>query len=165
MGILSAALTLFGSKEGVKPGRNGKTAHTVAPGLESTILVIDDDTNFLEAMRVLLRDTGYNVLASNNGPKGLDMLRYAPGGVRAVLLDFNMPGFNGAETLEYLHKLDPDVKVIAISGLKVNELPKSFQENVQRFMAKPFTNTQLLTTIEEVLAEEPDAEIPAMASA
>jgi two-component system cell cycle sensor histidine kinase/response regulator CckA len=164
MGILSAALTLFGRKEGVKSGRNGRTAHAATPGLESTILVIDDDTNFLETMRILLRDAGYNVLTSNNGPKGLDMLRYAPGGVRTVLLDFNMPGFNGAETLEHLRKLNPNAKVIAISGLKVSELPKSFQENVQRFIAKPFANGQLLETIEEVLAEEPDAEIPASAS-
>ena len=164
MGILSTAVTLFGRGQRIKSGRNGRTAAAAAPGSESTILVIDDDPNFLETMRTLLRDAGYAVLTSSTGPKGLDMVRYTPSGVRTVLLDFNMPGFNGAETLEHLRKLNPNVKVIAVSGFKVSELPKSFQEGVQRFIAKPFSNGQLLETIEEVLAEEPDTEISASAS-
>jgi CheY-like chemotaxis protein len=155
MGILTAALTLFGA------GRNGKDAEPIEPGSKGTILVIDDDPKFLETMRILLRGAGYNVLTSGTGPKGLDMIRYAPRDVRTVLLDFNMPGFNGAETLEYLRKLTPNVKVIAVSGFKVTELPQSFQAGVERFVAKPFSNDQLLQTIEEVLANESEEEISA----
>ena len=155
MGILTAALTLFGA------GRNGKDAEPVEPGSKGTILVIDDDPKFLETMRILLRGAGYNVLTSGTGPKGLDMIRYAPRDVRTVLLDFNMPGFNGAETLEYMRKLTPNVKVIAVSGFKVTELPQSFQKGVERFVAKPFSNDQLLQTIEEVLANESEEEISA----
>ncbi len=156
MGILTAALTLFGA------GRNGRNAEAVEPGSKGTILVIDDDPKFLEAMRILLRGAGYNVLTSGTGPKGLDMIRYAPRDVRTVLLDFNMPGFNGAETLEYLRKLTPNVKVIAVSGFKVTELPQSFQKGVERFVAKPFSNDELLQTIEEVLADESEEEMPAV---
>jgi CheY-like chemotaxis protein len=159
MGILSAALTLFGREKSGKFGRNGRNAQAAAPASETTILVIDDDSSFLEAMRMLLRGAGYTVLTSSTGPKGLDMVRYAPRGVRTVVLDFNMPGFNGAETLEHLRKLNPNVKVIAVSGLKASELPKSFQEGVEKFIAKPFSNDQLLETIEEVLAGEPNPEM------
>jgi two-component system, cell cycle sensor histidine kinase and response regulator CckA len=161
MGFVTAALALFGKK----PRSNGNREDDAGDASEpkSTILVIDDDAKFLETMRILLRGAGYTVLTSTTGPKGLDMIRYAPRGVRTVLLDFNMPGFNGAETLAYLRKLNPNVKVIAVSGFKVNELPASFQKGVEKFVAKPFSNGELLETIKEVLGEESVAEISASA--
>jgi CheY-like chemotaxis protein len=161
MGFVTAALALFGRKP--HSNGNGENGEADASEPKSTILVIDDDPKFLDTMRILLRGAGYAVLASNNGPKGLDMIRYSPGGVQAVLLDFNMPGFNGAETLAYLRKLNPNVKVIAVSGFKVNELPPSFQKGVEKFVAKPFSNGELLETIAEVLGEESGAEISASA--
>jgi CheY-like chemotaxis protein len=165
MSIVAAALALFRKGALAKSNGNGKSgaADTTAP--KSTILVIDDDPKFLETMRILLRGAGYTVLTSSTGPKGLDMIRYAPRGVRTVLLDFNMPGFNGAETLQYLRKLNPNVKVIAVSGFKANELPPSFQKSVERFVAKPFSNGELLDTIEEVLGGDSAAELSASASA
>jgi CheY-like chemotaxis protein len=161
MGFVTAALALLGKRPQSNGNKEDGTADTSEP--KSTILVIDDDPKFLETMRILLRGAGYTVLTSSTGPKGLDMIRYAPRDVRTVLLDFNMPGFNGAETLEYLRKLNPNVKVIAVSGFKVNELPPSFQKGVEKFVAKPFSNGELLQTIAEVLGEESGAEISASA--
>jgi two-component system cell cycle sensor histidine kinase/response regulator CckA len=161
MGILNAALSLFGKGTVAKNGRNGETP---APDSKSTVLVIDDDPKFLEAMRILLRGAGYSVLTSSTGPKGLDMVRYAPRDVKTVLLDFNMPRFNGAETLEFLRKLNPSVKVIAVSGFKATDLPRNFQEGVERFIGKPFSNDELLQTIEDVLAGESKEEASAAAS-
>ncbi len=150
MGIFTAAAALFG-KGRTRSGQNGKNGETAEPGSKCTVLVIDDDPKFLETMRILLRGAGYGVLTSNTGPKGLDMILYGPRDIRAVLLDFNMPRFNGAETLEHLRKLNHRVKVIAVSGLRVRELPTSFQEGVDRFVAKPCGNGELLEVIEEVL--------------
>src|SRR5664280_1362297 len=165
MNIVAATLALFGKGSSAKSKGNGKNGADEESALKSTILVIDDDPKFLETMRILLRGAGYTVLTSSTGPKGLDMIRYAPRGVRTVLLDFNMPGFNGAETLQYLRKLNPNVKVIAVSGFKANELPPSFQKSVERFVAKPFSNGELLDTIEEVLGGDSAAELSAAASA
>ena len=163
MGIFSAATSLFG--KGTRAGRNGKNGETAESGPKPTVLVIDDDARFLETMQILLGGAGYGVLTSNTGPKGLDMLRYGPRDVAVVLLDFNMPRFNGADTLEYLRKLNGQVKVIAVSGLKANELPPGFQEGVDRFVAKPFNNGELLETIEEVLSGNAEAESATSTSA
>ena len=65
-----------------------------------TILAIDDDQQFLDAMKTLLTDAGFNVLTSSSGPKGLDTLNYAARDIKVVLLDYHMPKFNGAETLD-----------------------------------------------------------------
>ena len=155
MGIFTAAVALFGKGRLQTEEQLAETKRSPnAFAHKSTILVIDDDPTFLETMRSLLRDEGYNVLTSSTGPKGLDMLRYAPRDIGAVMLDFNMPRFNGAETLQFLRRLCPQAKVLAVSGLRADELPADFRESVERFIPKPFTTADLLKILDEVLQAE-----------
>jgi hypothetical protein len=165
MGIFTAAVALFSNggvgQEERKPRRR-RDDDDIEP--KGTVLVIDDDPTFLEAIRLLLREAGYNVLTSSTGPKGLDMVRYAPKDVRLVLLDYNMPRFNGAETLEFLRKLNPALKVVAISGFRVAELPESFHRGVEKFISKPFNNEELLKTVKEVLENNANNEALVSAS-
>ena len=152
MGILGAAIALFGnggSVSLVQKRRVKQPSDTAEPKI--TILVIDDDPAFLDTTRTMLCGEGYNVLVSSTGPKGLDMMRYAGSDVGAVLLDFNMPRFDGAKTLEFLRKLSPNSKVVAVSGVNTSALPPDFREGVDRFISKPFSNGELLKTLEEVL--------------
>jgi two-component system, cell cycle sensor histidine kinase and response regulator CckA len=162
MGIFTAAIALLG-KGGLRDVEERPRARHTGDGPDprSTVLVIDDDSSFLEAMRSLLDNAGYNVLTSSTGPKGLDMLRYAPRDIGAVLLDFNMPRFNGTETLQFLRKLSPQVKVLAVSGVNAKELPLEFREGVERFVPKPFSNDDLLKTLDEVLQQKSEAEVSA----
>jgi CheY-like chemotaxis protein len=164
MGILGAAVALF-SKSGSHPAEpKSRRKHPVDPAEpKPTILVIDDDPSFLEAMRAVLGGEGYNVLASSTGPKGLDMLRYGRD-IRAVMLDFNMPRFNGAETLQFLRKLNPNTKVLAVSGVNSSELPSDFRDGVERFIPKPFSNADLLKTLDEILDGDPAANASTAAS-
>jgi CheY-like chemotaxis protein len=167
MGIFKAAAALFGSgglKDTQEQPRGGNRADR-PEAKKTTVLIIDDDPSYLDTMRTVLRGEGYNVLTSSTGPKGLDMVRYAPRDIGAVLLDYNMPRFNGAETLQFLRKLCPDVKVLAVSGMTLNQLPADFRAGVDRFVPKPFSNADLLKTIEEVIQDEPAAEPPTSAQA
>ena len=166
MGIFAAAAALFGKGES-QDTEQQSTAPRPADSTDSkaTVLVIDDDPSFLDAMRMVLRGGGYNVLASSTGPKGLDMVRYAGRDIRAVLLDFNMPRFNGADTLQFLRKLNPDVKVLAVSGVRLDELPSEFRQQTDRFLPKPFTNADLLKTLDEVLQSKSVAELATTAAA
>jgi two-component system cell cycle sensor histidine kinase/response regulator CckA len=155
MGIFTAAAALFG-KGGLQDTQEEPRGRSRpdSSAAKATVLIIDDDPSYLDTMRALLSSEGYNVLTSSTGPKGLDMVRYAPRDIGAVLLDFNMPRFNGAETLQFLRKLCPDVKVLAISGMNLNQLPPDFRAGVNRFIPKPFSNADLLKTIEEVIEGE-----------
>ncbi len=166
MGIFGAAVALFGKGGSQAVGQKPRAKHpadTAEP--KATILIIDDDPSFLDTMRAVLRSEGYNVLASSTGPKGLDMFRYAGGDVGAILLDYNMPRFNGAETLQFLRKLSPNAKVLAVSGVNSNELPSDFREGVERFIPKPFSNADLLKTLEEILDGDQAADASATVSA
>lgn len=166
MGIFGAAVALFGKGGSQSFGQKSRARHPVDPAEpKATIVIIDDDPSFLDTMRTVLSGEGYNVLASSTGPKGLDMVRYAGADVGAIMLDFNMPRFNGAETLQFLRKLNPNVKVLAVSGVSSNELPADFREGVERFIPKPFSNADLLKTLEEILDHDQAADASATASA
>jgi CheY-like chemotaxis protein len=149
MGLFETVATLFGEGKRL----DGKDQNEIPAELrrKPTVLVIDDDANFLQMIRSLLGGAGYGVLTSSSGPEGLDMLRYAPRDVAVVVLDFKMPQHDGAETLKHLRKLKSPVKVIGISGITANQIPKSFQNGVERLVAKPFEPGELLQTIEGLL--------------
>ena len=171
MGIFSAAVALFSNSGGGQHTErhpddesNGGAGSVGETKTKCTILVIDDEPSLLETLRLILSEAGYNVLTSATGPKGLDMVRYAPKDVRLVLLDYNMPRFNGAETLEFLRKLNPALKIMAMSGLRATELPESFYTGVDRFVSKPFKNDELLKMVEEVLEKRSATEAPVIAS-
>jgi CheY-like chemotaxis protein len=116
-----------------------------------TVLAIDDDPAMLDVLRPLLKGEGYNVLTAQSGTKGLDMLRFAKRDIRVVVLDYNMPRLNGGETLQYLRKLAPGVKVVGLTGIKPELLPESYRETVDRLVLKPYRSSELLTSIRELL--------------
>jgi DNA-binding response OmpR family regulator len=149
MGLFTAVTSLFGERTCLEC--NDKNRHSVELKHKPTVLVIDDDANFLQMMRSLLGHAGYGVLTSSTGPEGLDMLRYDPCDVAVVLLDFKMPKLNGADTLKHLRKLNCRVKVIGLSGIPVNQISKSFLEGVEQLVIKPFDLGELLLTIDSVL--------------
>jgi two-component system cell cycle sensor histidine kinase/response regulator CckA len=153
MGIFSAAAVLFSKDTSRGWLREDDDAEsTPQPARKGTILVIDDDPSFLEAVRGLLSAEGYNVLTSSTGPKGLDMLRYAPRDIRVVLLDYNMPKFDGAVTLEFVRKLNPGVKVFGVTGVEKNLLATVYREGVDKILTKPFRNGELVESLNAVLA-------------
>jgi CheY-like chemotaxis protein len=156
MGLFETVTSLFG--DGKRFDGNDQNGKPAEPKRKPTVLVIDDDANFLQMIRSLLGGAGYGVLTSSTGPEGIDMLRYDPRDVAVVVLDFKMPQHDGAETLKHLRKLKSPVKVIGISGITANKLPKSFQNGVERLVAKPFEPGELLQTIESLLGGNSTAE-------
>jgi CheY-like chemotaxis protein len=116
-----------------------------------TILAIDDDPAVLQVFRELLLGQGFNVLTATSSAKGLDMVRYAQRDIRVVVLDFNMPQLDGSETLLYLRKLSPHVKVLGVTGVDVRLLSPSFRDGVDKFIHKPFRNEELVAALHSLL--------------
>ncbi len=116
------------------------------------VLVIDDDAEFLTTIRSLLMAHGFEVYTATSGPKGLNILVNAPENLRVLLLDYRMPGFDGAKTLQYVHQVRPKIKVIAVTAVGYDQLPAEFRDGVERVISKPFRTEDLVAAIEEIIS-------------
>jgi len=133
-------------------GQQQKPPASPLPSDQGTILIIDDEPDFLNIVSTLLWNYGYNILAASSGLRGLNMLRHGVQDIHLVLLDYRMSGFDGEQTLQQLRRLNPHVKVIAVTGVSSNELPESFRNGTDYLIQKPVKSEVLLATIKEALA-------------
>jgi len=118
---------------------------------EFTILVVDDDASFLHLVSSVLRKHGFTVLNASSGVKGLNMLTYSPADIRLVLLDYTMPKLNGDQTLQHLRKLNPSIKVIAVTSTDPKLVPASFRDGVDRFLRKPLDAKELISVVDTLV--------------
>lgn len=117
------------------------------------ILVVDDEPAIRETTQALLETYGYKVLTATDGIDGIARYAEHQQKIRAVLLDLMMPSFNGFSLISVLPKMNPQVNLVAMSGLKSNEaIAREKSNRVQAFLAKPFTTQELLHTLQQVLA-------------
>jgi PAS domain S-box-containing protein len=122
-------------------------------GNGETILVVDDEASILSITRHALELFGYEALTASNGAEALALFAQKQGKIAAVLTDMAMPVLDGAALIYALRKIDPDVKVIAASGLKSSvQSMEPFGLGATSFLAKPFTAEIMLHTIHETLA-------------
>lgn len=153
MGIFTAAIALFsnggiGQQERLTERPSDDEAET-----KSTILVIDADPMLLHTVKSLLVKRDLKVLTSSSAPKGLDMLRYAAGDIRVVLLDYSMPQLNGDETLKFVRRLSPNAKVIGLTAMNLDSVPKAYLDGVDKLLTKPVIATELMVAVDELLGD------------
>jgi DNA-binding response OmpR family regulator len=120
------------------------------------VLVIDDDEQLRGLCRSVLEQSGFLVEDAPDGAAGLVKFDARPADV--VLCDIYMPNKDGIETIQELTKAYFDVKVIAISG-GAPGLPDYLMSarllGAAGVLRKPFTPTELLDTVHEVLGRDP----------
>jgi two-component system, cell cycle sensor histidine kinase and response regulator CckA len=113
------------------------------------ILVVDDEVAVQEIMQATLETYGYRVITASDGIEAIAC--YAKHNISAVLLDMMMPLLDSATIIRTLLKLNPQVNIIAMSGLATNEaVTKTLNEGVKAFLAKPFTAAELLNLLSEL---------------
>ena len=78
------------------------------------ILIIDDDEAVRRATVIMLEAGGFDVVAVENGPAGVEAVKAWP--FDAVIVDIFMPGMDGFATTRAIHQLSPAMPIIAVSG-------------------------------------------------
>jgi two-component system chemotaxis response regulator CheY len=114
------------------------------------ILVVDDDAMFRALLRVML--VGYEVQEAVDGKAGLANYRRARSDV--VLMDILMPEQEGLQTIRELRDLDPEVKIVAMSGSGTGprgHLNIALRFGARRILHKPFSREELVAAVTEVL--------------
>ncbi len=116
------------------------------------ILVVDDEEAIVDLTRMVLVAGGYDVVTAPSGWDALRTLR--GGGFDLVLLDINMPGMDGWETLRLL-KSDGAIRDVPVAMFSIkNEFRDrihGMQEGAVEFITKPFEMDDLLARVRRVL--------------
>ncbi len=120
------------------------------------ILVVDDETTICEIAKTTLESYNYNVLTASDGIEALALYAQYKGKISAVLIDLMMPGMDGSTTILTLQRMNPQVRIIATSGLMSNWTTAQKKSlGCQEFLPKPFTARILLNTLQDVIGSHP----------
>jgi CheY-like chemotaxis protein len=122
------------------------------PPAGETLLVVED----LESVRNLavkvLQSYGYRVLAAADGSEAMAVARAHAGRIHLLLTDVVLPGINGKELSEQLLALQPELKVLFMSGYPADVIGlRGILEPGVAYIPKPFTPAVLAAKVREVL--------------
>jgi CheY-like chemotaxis protein len=113
---------------------------------------VDDEAALLHIARLALTKAGYRVLTVSSGAEAVALYAQQTQAIQAVVLDLMMPVMGGAQTIQALRRLNPAVKVIALSGLPTAAAGGQRDvADVQAVLPKPYTVRNLLATVRSVL--------------
>jgi two-component system KDP operon response regulator KdpE len=131
------------------------------------VLVCDDDPQILRALRVVLRDAGYDVVPAETGEEALDRLAVRP--PEAAIIDLMLPGIDGVEVCRRLRDWS-QIPVIVLSAVdEESEKVRALRGGADDYVTKPFSPDELLARLEAVLrragapADEPVLEVDGLA--
>ncbi|MCB1184088.1 response regulator [bacterium] len=123
----------------------------------SKIMIVDDDLQIRNMLRLTLEREGYDVCEAEDGMAAVAL--YAKKDIDLVITDIVMPEKEGIELIMELKGIDPEVRIIAISGGgRIN--PEDYLKwarrfGVERTFSKPVDRQKLLEAVAEQLAAAP----------
>ena len=136
------------SAAALSPILSPQDRHPVLPSDPVTILLVEDDDPIREITSLLLGTLTYTVITAASGAEALEKFVEHRGLIHVLLTDIVMPRMSGLQLVQELRKIDPDLKIIYMSGYSTTTFPKSTGEH---FIQKPFTLDMLRKTLAEVM--------------
>ena len=116
-----------------------------------TVLIVDDEKNYLLVLSAVLEEEGYEVLTSLSGPEALEISKTSD--IDLVLTDMKMPEMDGIELLEHIKRSDPDLPVIMMTAHgTVDKAVEAMQKGAYSYILKPFDNERLILYVRKAIA-------------
>lgn len=138
-----------------------ETMETIAPpvqqpqrGRGELILVVDDEAAIRETTQASLETYNYKVLTASDGIEAIALYAEHREKISLVLVDMLMPAMDGSTTIRTLLKINPQIKIIASSGLASKQHLDETVDKGINFLPKPYTAQDLLQTISKVLSSK-----------
>lgn len=122
--------------------------------LNSTILVIDDEPQLLDFMKMALEMRGYHVILAKSWTEWLRKYEEYNRQINLVILDLTMPDIYGQEVYERMLKIKDDVNVIISSWHCFERIREWTLSKAQWFLVKPFSLIELYLAVNEVLKDK-----------
>ena len=120
----------------------------------SDILIIDDDDQLRKSFNKLLTDEGYRAKCAASGEAGLKIVQQEV--LDLVILDMRLPGMNGLETFQAIHKMEPKLPVIIMTAFGTTETAiEATKMGAFDYILKPFDIPEMLVVIKQALGSQP----------
>jgi PAS domain S-box-containing protein len=117
-----------------------------------TILLVDDEEYVRDVAKRQLQRLGYKAVTASDGREAIDIYKKKKKKIDLVLLDMVMPNLAGKETYRELKNIDPDIKVVLISGFSQNDkATQTLKEGALAFIQKPFKLYELSKALAKAL--------------
>ncbi|MEM9164865.1 MAG: ATP-binding protein, partial [Cyanobacteria bacterium P01_F01_bin.4] len=128
------------------------SSEALPQGQGERLLIVDDEIRICETTQITLETHGYQVLVAHSGASAIAQYAQHQSEIKAVLVDMMMPIMDGATLIQTLRHLNPQLKIMATSGLISGEhIDPDPTHQVQSFLPKPYTAEILLKTVRQVL--------------
>ncbi len=115
-----------------------------------TVLVVDDEKNYLIVLEALLAPEGYEVITADNPETALRYIRESD--LDLVITDMKMPGISGMTILEETRKINPDLPIIIMTAFGSIEMAvEAMKKHAYDYIEKPFKNEALKLTVKKAL--------------
>jgi len=120
--------------------------------LDANILIVDDEKNIREGLRVALKHSYNNILLAEDGNEALKMLK--DNDIDIVITDLRMPNLDGNSLMKIIVKENPSIPVIILTGHgTIENAVSAIHEGAYDFITKPFDLEQLNLTLERALTQ------------
>ena len=126
---------------------------------KGTVLVIEDEEDVREVLKLHLDSAGYNVVEAENGEVGINFLRSEDNmiNVDLILCDIRMPKVDGAKCVDILKKEAPGIPVVMVTGYPDTEMATTFlNKGVKNYLVKPVEKEKLLDVVDDIVAAGKD---------
>ena len=126
------------------------------------ILIVDDEEDIRETLRMALQSGGYKTLEAGDGQAAIDILREGDNMVNVpiILCDIRMPRVNGIECIDFLRKEAPGINIVVITGYPDPQMAAALKaKGIKDYLVKPVERQKLLDVVNELVAVGKDFEI------
>lgn len=139
-----------------QPGSGFDTTFNIPHGNNEVILLVEDDAAVLDITAGMLQHLGYKVLSATNGVKALELFNANYADIALVLTDLTMPKMGGAQLTQALQEIDPNTKVIALTGYPLDtEAKEVLAQGMVNWLQKPLSLKSLAQVIYTTLNTNP----------
>ena len=115
------------------------------------IYVVDDEPMLLELAAVILQPLGYSVKSFSDAASALESFKSAKPFPVLLITDYSMHAMNGMDLIKACRQIQPQQKILLISGTVGEDIYRNSTEKPNQFLAKPYHSRQLVDAVEGLL--------------
>ena len=120
------------------------------------VLVVDDEADVRNTLRLTLTKAGYDVIEAEDGEKAIEAVRSGdnPLMLDTIIMDLMMPKVNGVEAISYIRSQFPSVPILVLTGTpNIGNMNELYKKGIVDYLVKPIAPDKLVAAVEKAAKE------------